>query len=50
MDTNEEWTVLVGCGLFNDAVSSTDYIASNDRVINENLIGKDMEGSGRRLI
>jgi hypothetical protein len=23
------------CGLFNDAISSLDYIASNDRTINE---------------
>jgi hypothetical protein len=31
------------------AVSSSDYIASNDGMINE-LIGKDMEGSGRSII
>jgi hypothetical protein len=23
------------CGLFNDSVSSSDYVASNDRMINE---------------
>jgi hypothetical protein len=23
------------CGLFNDAISSSDYIASNDMIINE---------------
>jgi hypothetical protein len=37
-------------GLFNDAVSSSDYIAWNDRMINERWIGKDVEGSGRGLI
>jgi hypothetical protein len=37
-------------GLFNDAVSSSDYIASNDGMINEYWIGKDMEGSGIGLI
>jgi hypothetical protein len=26
---------LFVCGLFNDAVSSSDYVASNDRMINE---------------
>jgi hypothetical protein len=41
------------CGLFNDAVSSLDYkpIAStSDRMVNEKIIGKDMEGSDRDLI
>jgi hypothetical protein len=37
------------CGLFNDAISSSHYTASNDRMINEWRIGKDMEGSGRGL-
>jgi hypothetical protein len=36
--------------LFNDAVSSSDFIASNDRMINEKWIGKDVEGSGRGII
>jgi hypothetical protein len=31
------------CGLFKDAVSSSDYIASDDRMINE----LDMKGSDR---
>jgi hypothetical protein len=26
---------LLVCGLFNDAVSSLDYVASNDGIINE---------------
>jgi hypothetical protein len=38
------------CGLFNDAVSTTDYIASNSWITNEQRIGKDEEGSGRGLI
>jgi hypothetical protein len=29
------WCMLVIYGLFNDAVSSSHYIASNDRMINE---------------
>jgi hypothetical protein len=29
------------CGLFNDAVSSSDHTASNDGMINEERIGKD---------
>jgi hypothetical protein len=36
-------------GLFND-VSSSDYIALNDGMINEQLIEKYMEGSSRGLI
>jgi hypothetical protein len=32
---NCEKKTLCVCGLFNDAVSSSDYIGSNDRVINE---------------
>jgi hypothetical protein len=35
-------------GLFNDIFISSDYTASNYR-INEQLIGKDMEGDGRGL-
>jgi hypothetical protein len=35
------------CALFNDAVNSLDYIASDDRMINESVIGTDMEESGR---
>jgi hypothetical protein len=38
------------CCLFNDAVNSSDYIASDDRMINEYWVGKDTEGSGRGLI
>jgi hypothetical protein len=37
-------------GLFKDAITSSDYIASNDRMINGKLIEKDMEGKGRSLI
>jgi hypothetical protein len=36
--------------LFNNAVSSSDYIASNDRMTNEYRTGKDMEGSSRGII
>jgi hypothetical protein len=39
--------VIFICCLFNDAVSSSVYIASNARVINEELIGKNVEGSAR---
>jgi hypothetical protein len=28
-------TIQSECGLFNDAVSSSDYIASNDKIIND---------------
>jgi hypothetical protein len=37
------------CGLFNDAVSSSDYIASTARIINGPWIDKGTEGSGRGL-
>jgi hypothetical protein len=33
---------VVVCTLFNDAVGSLDYIASNDRIINEQCAGKDL--------
>jgi hypothetical protein len=35
------------CDLFYDAVSSSDYTASNNRITNEWWIEKDVEGSGR---
>ena len=35
-------------GLFNDSVSSSDYITSNDRMIND--IRKDLEGIGHDII
>jgi hypothetical protein len=38
------------CGLFNNAVSRSGNTASSGRMINEQWIGKDMEGSGRGLI
>jgi hypothetical protein len=38
------------CGLLNDDTSSSDNIASNDRMINERWRGKDMEGISRGLI
>jgi hypothetical protein len=31
------------CGLFNDAVIGSDYVASNDRIIDERRTGKDTE-------
>jgi hypothetical protein len=37
-------------GLFNDAVHSPDYTASNESIISESWIGKDVEGSGRGLM
>jgi hypothetical protein len=40
-------TVFVS-DLFNGAVSSSDYIAS--RIIHDQWIGKNVEGSGRGLI
>jgi hypothetical protein len=36
--------------LLNDAVGKSDYIAWNERMINERWSGMDMEGSGRDLI
>jgi hypothetical protein len=38
------------CGLFNDAVSSSDYIGSNGGMIGKLFIGQDLERSGRGLI
>jgi hypothetical protein len=38
------------CGLFNDAVSSSNYKASNARIIKEQWTGKDTSGSGRGKI
>jgi hypothetical protein len=38
------------CGLFNDAMNSSDYTAPNDRIINKYWIGKNMEESGGGLI
>jgi hypothetical protein len=35
---------------FNDAVSSSEYIASDDRMIDERWIIEDMEGSSRGII
>jgi hypothetical protein len=32
-------------GLFNSAVSSTDYIARNSRIVSESIIGKNVGGS-----
>jgi hypothetical protein len=37
-------------GLFNDAVSNSDCIASDDTVINGQRIGRDIEGSGYCII
>jgi hypothetical protein len=37
--------IYVPLRLFKDAVSSSDYVASNDGMISEQWIGKDMEGS-----
>lgn len=36
--------------LFNDAVSSLAYMVSNDRITDEQYIGKDLEGRGRGII
>jgi hypothetical protein len=38
------------CGLFNDAVSSSDYISSDDRMIKGKRFATDMEGCGSGLI
>jgi hypothetical protein len=37
------------CGLFNDAISGSDYRTSNDRVDNERWVGKGLEGNGRGI-
>lgn len=39
------WWIMIR-GLFNDAVSSADYIVSNGRMINEIRIEKEVERSG----
>jgi hypothetical protein len=41
---------LLVCGLFNDAVSSSDYISSDGRMIKEKRFAKDMERCGSGLI
>jgi hypothetical protein len=41
--------LLFICTLFNDAISCTDYIVSNDGIINNKLIGKDVEVNGHGL-
>jgi hypothetical protein len=38
------------CGLFNDAASSSDYLASNDRTTNEQCIGMYTDGSDLGVI
>jgi hypothetical protein len=43
------FTYLFICNLFNAAVSSSGNITFNDRMINEKLMGKDVEGSGHGL-
>jgi hypothetical protein len=40
---------LFVCFLFNDAVTSSDYIVSNSRMISEYWIEEYVEGSGRGL-
>jgi hypothetical protein len=42
--------LVLAYGLFNDAFSNSEYITSNYRMIDEKLIGKDVEGSGYALI
>jgi hypothetical protein len=41
---------LFVCSLFNDTVSSSDYISLNDGMITEKWHGKDMEGNNCGLI
>jgi hypothetical protein len=41
---------LCVCGLFNDAVGSSDYISSNGAIIKEGWIGKDRKENGHSLI
>jgi hypothetical protein len=36
---------LLICGLFNNVISSSDYVASNGRAISEYWNGKNVEGS-----
>jgi hypothetical protein len=43
------WSQLFSYALFNDAVASCDYIASNGKMINEWWIGKNVEGSGHAI-
>jgi hypothetical protein len=44
------YVIVFICGLFNDNINSSDYIASNDRMISEKRIGEDTEGNGRCLL
>jgi hypothetical protein len=41
---------VYGVGLFNDNAIISDCAALNGRMINEKLIGKDIEGSGRNIL
>jgi hypothetical protein len=41
---------LLVCSVFNDAFNDSDHIASNEGVISELRIGKDVDESGRDLI
>jgi hypothetical protein len=41
----KEEEVLFICGLFNEAISSSDYTISDDRMVKEKLILNDVEGS-----
>jgi hypothetical protein len=45
---NTDYSILfsVTYGLFNDAISNSDHIASNYRIINEYGTGRDLEGGG----
>jgi hypothetical protein len=41
---------MIICGLFNDAVNSSDNMVPNDMKIHEEWIGKHMEGNSQDLI
>jgi hypothetical protein len=45
-----EIIIFVICSLIKDAVNSSVYIASNDRMVTEEWIGKDMEGNGPSVL
>lgn len=41
---------LLICSLFNDAVSTADYVLSINGMINEKLIGREVEGNSHSQI
>jgi hypothetical protein len=49
-DNKYKYFILIICGLFNDAISISEYMASNDRMISEQSISKRVEVSDRGIV